>query len=111
MIAASAEVGAIIGGANEYEIAAVRDYASRLGLLFQITDDLLDVTQSTEALGKTAGKDAASKKATYPGSFGIDRTRELAGEVTDEARRAISAMDRDTSLLESLAGHVLNRTA
>src|SRR6266404_3199174 len=68
----AAKAGAIIGGAGDHEIVAIGNYASRLGLLFQVTDDLLDATQETETLGKTAGKDAMVEKATFPGHVGID---------------------------------------
>ncbi len=73
LICAAARAGAIIGEANEQEIQAVTNYAAQLGLLFQITDDLLDVTQTTEVLGKTAGKDARAEKATYPDFYGIEK--------------------------------------
>jgi len=110
LITASAEVGAIIGGADQDELTAVIKYAQQLGLLFQITDDILDVTQSTDVLGKTAGKDAAAFKATYPGTFGIERTRTLAANAAESAKRAIAVLDRDTALLESLVLHILSRT-
>ncbi len=63
MISVSAKAGAIIAEASEREIESISNYASNLGLLFQITDDLLDVTQTTEVLGKTAGKDVSAKKS------------------------------------------------
>ena len=110
LITASAVVGAIIGGADEIRMAAIEKYASRLGLLFQITDDLLDVTQTTDMIGKTAGKDADAQKATYPGHFGVERTRKMARDVHDEACAALTNIDRDTALLSSLADHVLSRT-
>jgi geranylgeranyl diphosphate synthase type II len=110
LIAAAARSGAIIGGAHEPELAAIELYGRKLGLLFQITDDLLDVTQPTEKLGKTAGKDAAAKKATYPSLLGIDETRRLAAEVHDESAAALSSLGRDTALLRGLADLILNRT-
>ena len=91
-------------------MTAVRCYAERLGLLFQITDDLLDVTQTTEIIGKTAGKDANAQKATYPGHFGVERTREIASGVCEEAGAALAEIDRDTDLLASLCVHILGRT-
>jgi geranylgeranyl diphosphate synthase type II len=78
MIRVSARCGAIISGASEDELAAISKYAAHLGLLFQITDDLLDVTESTETLGKTAGKDEEAEKSTYPSVFGIHEARNMA---------------------------------
>ncbi len=110
LISASARAGAIIGNASEQDITAIGEYADKLGLLFQVTDDLLDVTQSTEGLGKTAGKDRTAKKATYPSLLGIDRTRVVIETIRSEACRALDKIGRDTSLLRSLAGHVAGRT-
>ncbi len=86
-------------------------YASKLGLLFQITDDLLDVTQATETLGKTAGKDKAADKATYPALLGLEGTRAKIGAVRDEAVDAIAGVARDTVLLTSLVDLVASRTS
>lgn len=110
LITASAAAGAMIGGASREETDHIRNYASRLGLLFQITDDLLDVTQATETLGKTAGKDEAADKATYPANLGIEGTREMVASVRGEAVDALSAIGRDTSLLQALADLIANRT-
>lgn len=110
LITASARCGAIIGEATHDELLAIGRFTFKLGLLFQITDDLLDVTQETEMLGKTAGKDASVQKATYPGHFGIKRTREMAETVLNEALAALAGFDRDKSLLSELANAVANRT-
>ena len=110
LITAAALSGAIIGGATDDELSAVESYSEKLGLLFQITDDLLDVTQLTEALGKTAGKDVSAEKATYPGLIGIEGTRALANKVCNEAVDALSPVQRDTDLLKSLAGMIADRT-
>ena len=109
MISASALAGAIIGGASDDEISAIEKYASNLGLLFQITDDLLDVTQQSETLGKTAGKDAAAEKATYPGHFGVEHTLVIANKIHAEACEALSPIKRDTKLLHILADMILKR--
>jgi geranylgeranyl pyrophosphate synthase len=74
LICAAARCGAIIGGANDNELNAITDYAANLGLLFQITDDLLDVTATAGEMGKTPGKDARSRKATYPAIHGLEAT-------------------------------------
>lgn len=110
LISISATAGAMIAGANSAEVAALELYASKIGLLFQITDDLLDVTQATETLGKTAGKDAVAEKATYPGHFGIDATREMADNVRREAAAALDSIDRDTGLLLEFADLIADRS-
>ncbi len=110
LITASALAGAIIAGVSEADFEAVEHYASRLGLLFQITDDVLDVTQTTEMIGKTAGKDVEAQKATYPAILGIERSSELAVEVCEDACSALRSIDGDMSLLAAIAGNILNRT-
>ena len=110
LITASAVAGATIGGADDPELSAIENYASALGLLFQVTDDLLDVTQATEMLGKTAGKDAAAEKATYPSLVGVKETRVLAERLKVTAADALRRLDRDTSLLAGLVEMVANRT-
>ena len=110
LITVSAMAGAMIAGASSAEVAAVELYASKIGLLFQITDDLLDVTQETETLGKTAGKDAIAEKATYPGHFGIEATREMADKVRREAADALETIDRDTGLLLEFADLIAGRS-
>jgi len=109
IIGVSARAGAIIAEANEKELEAVSNYAARLGLLFQITDDLLDVMQTTEVLGKTAGKDEQAKKATYPSFYGIEETRKLAENVCAEAVKLLEKIDKDTRLLNELANFILKR--
>lgn len=111
LITASALAGAIIGGAEGTDLAAIRTFAEKLGLLFQITDDLLDVTQETTELGKTAGKDAAAAKATYPGHYGLEKSRELAERICAEACETLDRIGRDTSLLSGLAETIARRTS
>lgn len=109
LITASAVSGAIIGGATDNELDAVRRYAENLGLLFQMTDDLIDVTQETATLGKTAGKDAAANKATYPAIIGVEETRQMANAVYDKACAALAATQKDPGVLRDIAFHILNR--
>jgi geranylgeranyl pyrophosphate synthase len=109
MIVVSAEAGALIGDASADEYKAVTNYAERLGLLFQITDDLLDITQPTEVLGKTAGKDLRAEKATYPSLYGLEIARELAQEIHSEAVEALSQINRDTGILRELVDFILHR--
>lgn len=109
MISVSARSGAIIAGANEDELTAVTNFASKLGLLFQITDDLLDVTQTTEVLGKTAGKDIAAEKATYPSLYGIEETRQLAEKVHREAIEELNGIEKPATILREIADFILRR--
>jgi geranylgeranyl diphosphate synthase type II len=111
LIIGTARSGAIIAGANELELSAITSYASQLGLLFQITDDLLDVTASVEDLGKTPGKDARSLKATYPGLYGLEETKEAAAHAHQSACAALSKINRPTETLRRIADFILNRTA
>jgi geranylgeranyl diphosphate synthase, type II len=111
MICVAARSGAIIAGAGEDELKAVTNYASKLGLLFQITDDLLDITQTTEILGKTAGKDERAEKATYPSIYGIEETRRLAEKVYTEAVAELNNLEKPTETLREIAGFILRRTS
>ena len=111
LIVAAARCGAIIAGAGRAELDAISDYASQLGLLFQITDDLLDVTSTAEDLGKTPGKDARSLKATYPRLYGIATSQDAASRVHREAYAALNKIERPTDILRSIADFILNRTA
>ncbi|MDX6444844.1 MAG: geranylgeranyl diphosphate synthase, type [Blastocatellia bacterium] len=111
LIRAAARCGGMIAGVNEPELAALTEYATNLGLLFQITDDLLDVTATAEDLGKTPGKDARSRKATYPSLYGIEATRAQLVVVHEEARRALEPIDRPAELLHSIADLILRRQA
>lgn len=111
LIVAAARCGAIIGGASEDELKAVTSYGSHLGLLFQITDDFLDVTATAEDLGKTPGKDARSNKATYPALHGMEETRAAAIDAHRAACDALRQLDHPTDVLHRIADFILNRTA
>ena len=110
LIVAAARSGAIIGEASEKELAAITSYGSHLGLLFQITDDFLDVTATAEALGKTPGKDAQSNKATYPALFGIEETKAAAIKAHQDAYDALDQIERSTDILRRIADFILHRT-
>jgi geranylgeranyl pyrophosphate synthase len=109
LIRFSAMAGAIIGDADDKEAQAISDFGSKLGLLFQITDDLLDVTRTTQELGKTAGKDASAYKATYPVFYGIEATGQLAHDVHAQAIKCLGTIDRPTDLLREIADFILTR--
>lgn len=110
LIQFSAEAGAWIGNADGHESEAISRYASALGLLFQITDDLLDITQSTKTLGKTAAKDVTAKKATYPAVHGIDNTKRLADEIFHEAIGELKSLARPSEILAEIAEFLRART-
>ena len=111
LICAAARCGAMIAGMNEGELTAITDYAINLGLLFQITDDLLDVTATAEELGKTPGKDARSRKATYPALYGIEVTQKTLAAVHRATCDALGRIDRPTQLLRSIADFIRDRKA
>jgi geranylgeranyl pyrophosphate synthase len=109
LIRAAAVSGAIMAGADVALVDAIDGYAREVGLAFQIVDDILDVEGSAASLGKTAGKDAASAKPTYPALFGLERSHVLA---TDCLRRAHTALDKagmTNSLLGAIADWVVTR--
>src|SRR5262249_3070960 len=89
LIGASAVSGAIMAGAPEAVVSAIDAYATDVGLAFQIVDDILDVEGDPAALGKSAGKDAAGSKPTYPAFFGLHRSRELAAQCLERARASL----------------------
>lgn len=109
LIRASALSGAFMAGATPAAVEAVADYAAALGLAFQIVDDILDVEGDTEALGKTAGKDAAAGKPTYPALVGLERSRELAAEAHADADRALARAGLARGRLHEIAEWVVGR--
>ncbi len=109
LIRVSAVAGAIMAGGTEAAIDAVGDYASSLGLAFQIVDDILDVEGATEDLGKTAGKDAAAGKPTYPALVGLDRARALAAQAHEDGRRALERAGIASGRLHEIAAWVAGR--
>jgi geranylgeranyl pyrophosphate synthase len=111
LVSCAARSGAIIAGANDAELQGIRRYSAALGLLFQITDDLLDVTATAEDLGKTPGKDARSRKATYPALYGLDATRERAQTAYKEACAALDEIERPMPTLRAIAQLILERRA
>src|SRR5918997_779282 len=109
LIKSSARIGAILAGATGEEQAAVSEYASQLGLCFQIVDDVLNATSTREELGKSAGSDAEQGKATFAGVFGLEGARREADEAAKRALMALSKVDGDTSGLQELAYFVRHR--
>lgn len=111
LITAAARCGAIIADASTAAREAVTEFAGQLGLLFQITDDLLDVTATAEIIGKTPGKDARARKATYPAMHGIEATRNYLANTHAAAVEALARVDQPTELLRSIADFILEREA
>ena len=111
LISTAARAGALIAEANKGELDAITEYSINLGLLFQITDDLLDVTATAEELGKTPGKDARSKKATFPSVYGVEVTRKTIAAVHRTTCTALEQIARPTELLKSIADLIMNRDA
>src|SRR4051812_33753407 len=111
LIRAAGLSGALIGRAGEADLLAITEYANKLGLLFQITDDLLDVTATAEDLGKTPGKDARSRKATFPALYGIDASREKVNEIHRAAGVSLAKLNRDTALLDGIGDFIARRRA
>jgi geranylgeranyl pyrophosphate synthase len=109
LIRAAAVSGAIMAGATDARVVAVDRYAAEVGLAFQIVDDILDVEGDPASLGKTAGKDAAGAKPTYPSIFGLDRSRVLAAECLERAYVALSAADLSDGWLGPIAEWVVSR--
>ncbi|KAG6507680.1 geranylgeranyl pyrophosphate synthase, chloroplastic-like [Zingiber officinale] len=93
LLEASVVLGAIVGGASDDQIERLRKYARSIGLLFQVVDDILDVTKSSEELGKTAGKDLASDKTTYPKLLGLDESKEFAVKLLKAATEQLAGFD------------------
>lgn len=109
LICFSARAGAHIGGANRDELRAITRYSAKLGLMFQISDDILDLTQTADRLGKTAAKDIASAKATYPSVYGLRRSREMLQEIHFEAVGHLSRIKCSTGILKSIADFIVER--
>jgi len=111
LLRASLRMGGIYAGADEEQLRALSCYGEHVGLAFQIVDDVLDVEQSSEALGKTAGKDAQQKKITFPAVYGLERSREMAEEERLAAHLALQPFDERAERLRELADFIVHRRA
>ncbi|KAG2315963.1 hypothetical protein Bca52824_019085 [Brassica carinata] len=110
LLEAAVVVGAIMGGGSDEEIERLRKYARCIGLMFQVVDDVLDVTKSSEELGKTAGKDVMAGKLTYPKVMGVEKSREYAERLNREAREHLRGFDSDKAApLLFLADYIVKR--
>jgi geranylgeranyl pyrophosphate synthase len=109
LITTAARVGALGAYADDRQLAALGRYGAAVGLAFQIMDDVLDVTATTDELGKTAGRDAALQKSTYPALLGTDGARQRATALVDDATSALREAQLLTSPLEAIARYVVTR--
>jgi len=109
LITASVVSGGMYAGATASQVARLRAFGQSVGLAFQIVDDVLDVTQTSEQLGKTAGKDTAAEKTTYPSLFGIDESLRKADALVDQACAELNEFDSRASTLKDLARFLVER--
>ena len=109
LITASVVAGGIYAGGSDSQVESLRSYGQSIGLAFQIVDDILDVTQTSEQLGKTAGKDVASEKATYPALFGLDESRKRAAELLASACDVLKGFGSHAETLETIARFLIER--
>jgi geranylgeranyl diphosphate synthase type II len=109
LITASLVSGGLYAGAKESEAEKLRTFGMSIGLAFQIVDDILDVTQTSEQLGKTAGKDTASEKATYPALFGIEKSQQKADELVSKAFAELESFGDRAETLKELARFLIER--
>ncbi len=109
LITASVVSGGIYAGASEAQVGKLCEFGRAVGVAFQIADDVLDVTQSSEQLGKTAGKDVASEKATYPALFGIEESLRKADELVDSGCAALDSFGARADTLKALARFLVER--
>jgi geranylgeranyl diphosphate synthase type II len=91
------------------QLGALTDFGYHVGLAFQVIDDILDVTQTSEKLGKTAGKDTKAQKATYPSIIGLEKSQRIARQLTERAFDALRIFRGRAPALEALAEHLLKR--
>lgn len=109
LLTSSIRLGAMSANATPRKLEALTTFGHSLGLAFQVIDDILDVTQSTEVLGKTAGKDEAVDKATYPAILGLDKARKEAARLTRKSLAALEPLGRKAGRLQQIAEYLLKR--
>ena len=109
LIRAACEMGCILAGADENKLSAAKAYAEKIGLAFQITDDILDVTSSTEELGKPVGSDMEQQKTTYVSVYGIEGARARSAQLLNEAKEELKTAGFGGDFLSDLADYILER--
>ena len=110
LIRASVRFGALIADADAQRLQVLGEFGNKIGLAFQIVDDILDMVSSSEELGKTAGKDQAQSKATYPAVYGVTESRSRARQCVNEALAALEGFGESARALREIAGFILRRT-
>jgi geranylgeranyl diphosphate synthase type II len=111
LIRASVVAVAIGGGADDEDVTHLKRFGETIGWAFQVVDDILDVEESSAALGKTAGKDAAQQKATYPSLYGLEKSREFAKELEARAMAEIEPYGPGAARLREVAEMIVHRRA
>ncbi|MFL6589218.1 MAG: polyprenyl synthetase family protein [Chthoniobacterales bacterium] len=109
LLTTSVRLGAMAANVAPKQLAAITAFGRALGLAFQVIDDILDVTQTSEKLGKSAGKDLAAQKATYPAVLGLEGARKEARRLTRQAHRALGTLGENAVVLRALADYLLAR--
>jgi geranylgeranyl diphosphate synthase type II len=109
LLTTSVRLGAMSANATSAQLRRMSDFGRALGLAFQVIDDILDVTQTSEKLGKSAGKDVAAQKATYPAVLGLEKSRAEAGRLTCQAHDALRSLGKRAETLRALANYLLER--
>jgi geranylgeranyl diphosphate synthase, type II len=109
ILTTSVRLGAMSANASEKQLGAITQFGQALGLAFQVIDDILDVTQTSEKLGKSAGKDIAARKATYPSVIGLEKSRAEAQRLTRKAHTTLNVFGAKAEHLHALANHLLDR--
>jgi geranylgeranyl diphosphate synthase type II len=109
LLCCSARLGGMSANCTPGQLQALTDFGYYVGLAFQVIDDILDVTQTTEQLGKTAGKDITAQKATYPSIVGLERSRKIARQLTEKAYSSLQPFRGKAVALEALAKYLLER--
>lgn len=102
--------GAVLGGATKEEVASCEKFALNIGLAFQVADDILDVTASTEELGKTAAKDLEADKTTYPKLLGLEESKVEARRLVDEAKASLAPYGERAAPLLAIADYIIERS-
>src|SRR5207237_164127 len=110
LLCCSVRLGGMSANCTRSQLGALTQFGYNVGLAFQIIDDILDITQITEQLGKTAGKDTAAQKATYPAIIGMEKSRQIARKLTKRAFSSLQIFGRRAAALEALANYLLQRT-
>ena len=109
MMVGCMRAGATIGGANSEQMEEITKYAKNIGLSFQIVDDILDIVGDEAKLGKKVGSDIENHKSTYPSLLGLDKSKEIAHNLIDEAMKSIEKLSDDVDFLKGLAEYIIDR--